>query len=196
MPSDIEMTWAPWSTAHWMALTISSLAPPFAPRTLPMKALVTPGATPMRVFCTSRPKIVPAQCVPWPCWSPLPSPVKSRSTMVTPANAACAASMPVSRTATAMPAPVKGEVSALTALTPQVAVAAAGVAVTSRASPIGAIRRIGIDGATARTPLLRSTSRASRGSSSSIWYSMRGIGAGAAPAGPGAGRPGRSCADG
>ena len=81
MPSDIEMTLAPWSTAHWMALTISSLAPPLAPRTLPMKALVTPGATPMRVFCTSRPKMVPAQCVPWPCSSPLPSPVKSRSTI-------------------------------------------------------------------------------------------------------------------
>ncbi len=110
-----------------------------------------------------------------------------RSTRVTPAKAAWAESMPVSSTATAMPAPVNGEVSARTALMPQVAVAADGVAVTSLGSPIGAMSRIGIAGAMARTPLLRSMSRASRGSSSSIWYSMRGIGAAAAPAGPAVG---------
>ena len=115
---------------------------------------------------------------------------------LTPANAGCAASMPVSSTATTMPAPVKGEVSAPTALTPQVAVAADGRRGDVPRLASGAMRRIGIAGAIARTPLLRSTSRASRGSSSSSWYSMRGIGAAAVPAGPGAGRPGRSCADG
>ena len=40
----------------------------------------------MRLPSTSRPKTVPAQCVPCPCRSPSPEPVKSFSTMSTPAK--------------------------------------------------------------------------------------------------------------
>jgi hypothetical protein len=42
------------------------------------------------------------------CWSPLPSPVKSRSTIVTPANRACGVDAGIETAASA----VKGEVSA------------------------------------------------------------------------------------
>ena len=73
MPSDMEITWAPFSTAQLMASAIWSLDPPPVPRTFPINAFLTPGATPMRVPLTSRPKMVPAQCVPWPCWSFGPS---------------------------------------------------------------------------------------------------------------------------
>ena len=36
------------------------------PRILPISAFLTPRATPMRAPLTSRPNMVPAQCVPWP----------------------------------------------------------------------------------------------------------------------------------
>ena len=36
MPRDMEMTLAPFSTAHWMALTMASLEPPWFPKTLPI----------------------------------------------------------------------------------------------------------------------------------------------------------------
>src|SRR5712692_6456710 len=38
--------------------------PPPGPNTLPIRALVIPGATPIRLPLTARPKIVPAQWVP------------------------------------------------------------------------------------------------------------------------------------
>ncbi len=119
MPSDIEMTLAPSSTAQLMARTIASLPPPSPPSTLPISAFFTPRATPMRVPSTSRPKIVPAQCVPCPCVSPLPSPVKSCSTSVTPAKAGWFLAMPVSRTATITSLPSKLDASAFTAVMPQ-----------------------------------------------------------------------------
>ena len=43
---------------------ISELPPPSFPSTFPINALFTPRAMPMRVPLTSRPKMVPAQCVP------------------------------------------------------------------------------------------------------------------------------------
>ncbi len=62
---DIEITDAPSWTAHWIPRKIMFESPlPSSPRTLPISARETPGATPMRVPSTSRPKIVPAQCVP------------------------------------------------------------------------------------------------------------------------------------
>ncbi len=70
--------------------------------------------------------------------------------------------MPVSSTATTMPSPLKGEVSAPTACTPQVTVWAA------MAAPLksnGATRRMGMAGAMASTP----ASRVSRGMA---WRSM------------------------
>ena len=90
-----------------------------------MSAFFTPRATPIRVPLTSRPKTVPAQCVPWPCVSPLPSPVKSFSTIVTPSNAGCDFAIPVSSTATMTSVPSNADTSAFTAVTPH-AVPAAG----------------------------------------------------------------------
>jgi hypothetical protein len=64
-PSDMEITWAPFWAAHWIPRKIMSESPwPLSSSTLPISALVTPRATPIRRPFTSRPKIVPAQCVP------------------------------------------------------------------------------------------------------------------------------------
>ena len=71
--------------------------------------------------------------------------VKFFWTSVTPANAGWPGSMPVSSTATTTPLPVKGEVEAPTALTPQVGAPAAGCACPSAAN--GSISFIGIGGA-------------------------------------------------
>ena len=118
------MTFAPFWTAHWIARKIMSESPdPSEPSTLPISAFDTPRATPMRCPSTSRPKTVPAQCVPWPFPSPSPSPVKSCCTSSTPAKAGCVASMPVSSTATTAPAPVNVETSAPTAAMPHAGVA-------------------------------------------------------------------------
>ena len=40
-----------------MAFNTASLGPPFGPSTLPIKTFLTPGATPIRVPFTSRPKM-------------------------------------------------------------------------------------------------------------------------------------------
>ena len=84
---------------------ISDEPPPSSPRTFPISAFLTPRAIPMRLPSTSRPKMVPAQCEPCPCRSPLPEPLKSFSTIVTPAKAGCFLSIPVSNTATTTPSP-------------------------------------------------------------------------------------------
>ena len=81
-----------------------------------------PGATPIRIPLTARPKIVPAQWVPWllvslKSWgSPA---VKFRPMISTPENAGWSLSIPVSSTATVTPLPLNGEVVAPTALIPQ-----------------------------------------------------------------------------
>ena len=127
-----------------------------------MSAFSTPRAMPILVPSTSRPKIVPAQCVPWPWRSPLPEPEKSCCTSSTPWKAACAASMPVSRTAATTPAPVKEDRSARTASTPQAVVAAA-PACTSN----GRISRVGMTGAMPLTSGSRARLRTSLGVRSS-----------------------------
>jgi hypothetical protein len=164
---DIETTDAPSATAHWMPRKIMSEVPlPSSPSTFPINARETPGATPIRVPSTSRPKTVPAQWVPWPCRSPSPVPEKSCCTRSTPANAGCWSSIPVSSTATVTPAPVNGERSAPTARTPQVGpgTAVAG-SIPRSAAGTGRTRRVGMTGATARTPGSRATSRSCERSS-------------------------------
>ena len=74
--------------------------------TLPASSLLTPRATPIRVPSTSRPRMVPAQCVPCPFVSSAPVSVKSMLRTFTPVNAGCVSSTPVSSTATVTPAPV------------------------------------------------------------------------------------------
>ena len=112
MPSDIEMTFAPLVDRP-LDRADDLVARRRRSRRAPCRSAPSSrrGATPIRVPSTSRPKIVPAQCVPWPCASSSPSPVKFFSHELTPANAGCVASMPVSSTATTMPSPVNGEVS-------------------------------------------------------------------------------------
>ena len=64
-PSDIEITWAPSWTAHWMPAKIMSELPlPLSLSTFPISTLDTLRAMPMRFPSTSLPKIVPAQWVP------------------------------------------------------------------------------------------------------------------------------------
>ena len=116
----------------------------------------------MRLPSTSRPKIVPAQCVPCPLRSPSPLPLKSRATSSTPANAGCAASMPVSSTATVTPSPVNGLRSAPTAPMPQVP----SVAAASTAS--GSISRTGMVSATPMTCGSRRVSATSAGRMASV----------------------------
>lgn len=54
------MACAPLSLAQIMASVSKSLLPPSGPKTLPITARVTPGATPIRVPFTSRPKDRPS----------------------------------------------------------------------------------------------------------------------------------------
>ncbi len=75
-------------------------------------------------------------------------------------KAGCDASMPVSRTATTTPAPVRGDVSAPTADTPQ-AVAVASVDGWSSGSPTGWMSVVGMTGAMARTAGSRLSDRTS-----------------------------------
>ncbi len=169
-PSDMEITCAPWRSAHSIPRSSPSVSPlPSSASTLPITARVTPGATPILVPSTARPKIVPAQWVPCPCLSPTPEPLKSSWMRVTPVNAGWLPSMPVSRTATITSAPVRVETSAPTALTPQVAAAAAASAVARSSAPSsnGWMSMVGMTGATARTSGSREMSRSSCLASSS-----------------------------
>ena len=162
-PIDMEMTLAPSRAAHITPSRIASVEPaPWSSRTLPINALVTPGATPMRSPFTEPPKIVPAQCVPWPSRSPLPSPEKSFSISVFPVNASCCASMPVSSTATVTPSPLNGPSSAPTARTPQV-VSPSVAGAASSLSRTGATSRTGITRATASDSGSRCSSPTSLG---------------------------------
>lgn len=160
-PRDMEMTCAWLSSAHWRPRKIISESPaPSSPSTLPISARVTPGATPIRVPSTSRPKTVPAQCVPCPFLSPFPDPEKSAWVSSTPVNAGCDASMPVSRTATTTPAPVRDDLSAPTADTPHAVLVACGV-VWSSGSSTGWTSIVGMTGAMARTAGSRPSDRTS-----------------------------------
>ena len=161
---------------------ISDEPPPSPPRTFPISAFRTPRAIPIRLPSTSRPKMVPAQCDPCPCRSPLPEPLKSFSTIVTPAKAGWFLSMPVSNTATTTPSPVTGEVVALTASMPHASPAAATAAVMSN----GLINLIGIGMATAATLGSRAALKASCKDRSCV--SIRGSG-GVVASGPTLSRP-------
>ena len=65
-PSDIEITFAPPLIAHSMpSKSHWDSPPPLSLSTFPISARPTPLATPIRSLeAGSRPKIVPAQCVP------------------------------------------------------------------------------------------------------------------------------------
>src|SRR6516162_1831770 len=81
-------------------------------------------------------------------------PEKSRLIMVKPVKAGCAASIPVSSTATTTPLPVNGDLSAPTAVTPQ---AMPGVSAGIPSSVSGAMSFIGMTGAMASTAGSRAT---------------------------------------
>ena len=71
------MTLAPRSAAHCSPRNAISDDPAPAPlSTFPINTLFTPLAIPIRLLSTSRPKIVPQQCVPCPLSSSPPPPVK------------------------------------------------------------------------------------------------------------------------
>ena len=70
--------------------------PPLTTEHLPNERGLHTGRDPDPRIVDVTAKIVPAQCVPWPCWSPLPSPVKSFSVIVTPEKAGWVPSIPVS----------------------------------------------------------------------------------------------------
>jgi hypothetical protein len=141
----MEITSALSSSAHCRPRKIiSDVPPPSSSSTLPTRAAVTPGATPIRTPSTSRPKIVPEQWVPCPFGSPFP----------------LRRVVPVSSTATVAPSPENGKASAPTAATPQ---ASAAGAVEGK----GRISSVGMIGAMEATSGSRASSRTSRGSRSS-----------------------------
>ena len=129
-PSDIEITSAPWSTAHVMPLAIPS-TPPDPPSSSTLPAIrsasgATPGSLP-------RAAIVPQQWVlcPWASRDPDREPVKSFWALTTRSGWLGA---PVSSTAAVTPRPlVRAQASgAFSATTPQSGPAARASAAISR----------------------------------------------------------------
>ena len=91
----------------------------------------------------SGPVAVPMQCVPWLCRSCTGSPTKLCVTIVRPLKSGCPRSMPVSSTATLMPAPLRWLAGTLHLIRPHVAPTTSGSssAATSVSSAIAQVLR-------------------------------------------------------